>query len=300
MAQNINISYFIPSNFVAYVKKNNTKNMNTSQKATKLNFISTLISGIGILVFQNHLTSIFETSSGTPFLVVGSVITFFSLTMFVEIKKQRALAILWIIVQDLLFVLASVYILIAQPFNISNAGYLLIGLFLIPILFFIVYQSIGLTRMDLKSGTKTKRMSFKRKVRANKSKVWEIISDVANYHKVAPNIDNSKVISGNKKGMIRSCSHGKDSWTETCNLWEEEEQYSFIVNTQALDYPYPLKTLKGNWKVNEITSGETEIIMVFEFEYKKNMQNILIHPIMKHRFTKVCKELLDNWQEMIE
>lgn len=274
--------------------------METSIKATKLNAVSTLISGLGILTFSNKLASIFEISNNTPFLVVGGVITFFSLTMFIEIKKQRALAILWIIAQDFMFTIASIYVLIFRPFDISDTGYLFIGLFLIPINFFIIYQSIGLSRIDSKKGTNAKLMSFKRRVKANKSKVWETISDVGNYHKVAPNIDSSEIISGEKVGMVRSCSHGKDSWTETCSLWEEEKEYSFEVDTTAPNYPYPFKTLRGNWQVKEAEKGETEITMNFEFEYKKPFQNILIHPMMKHQFTKICKELLDNWQTKVE
>ncbi len=274
--------------------------METSIRATKLNAVTTLISGLSILIFSNRLAGIFETESNTPFLVVGGVITFFSLTMVVEIKKQRALAILWIIIQDIMFTMASIYVLIFRPFDISDTGYLFIGLFLIPIIFFITYQSLGLSRIDAKGGTNVKLMSFKRRVKEDKSKVWKIISDVGNYHKVAPNIDGLEVVSGEKIGMIRSCSHGKDSWTETCSLWEEEKEYSFEVDTTPLDYPYPLKTLRGNWQVNEIGKGETEIIMNFEFEYKKPYQNILIHPMMKHQFTKICKELLDNWQSIIE
>ncbi len=275
--------------------------METSIKATKLNAISTLISGLGILFFSNKLAGVFEISKTTPFLFVGGVITFFSLTMFIEIRKQRAIAILWIITQDFLFTLASILVLIFRPFDISDTGYLLIGLFLVPIIFFIIYQSVGLSRIDSLKATSVKRMSFKRKVKANKAKVWTIISDVGGYHKVAPNIDRSEIISGEKEvGMVRSCSHGKDSWTETCSLWEEEKEFSFEVDTSAPDYPYPFKTLRGNWQVKEMDKGETEIIMNFEFEYKKPFQKILLHPIMKYQFTKVCKELLDNWQDKIE
>ncbi len=274
--------------------------METSIQATKLNAVSTLISGLSILIFSNSLASVFETSSNTPFLIVGGVITFFSLTMFVEIKKQRALALLWIITQDFMFTMTSIYVLVFRPFEISDTGYLLIGLFLIPITFFIIYQSIGLSRIDDKKGTNAKIMSFRRTVKANKSKVWEAISDVGNYHMVAPNIDSSKIVSGDGVGMVRSCSHGKNSWSETCSLWEEEKEYSFEVDTSAPDYPYPFKSLRGNWQLEEVEKGKIEIIMNFEFEYKKSFQNFLLHPLMKHQFTKICKELLDNWQSKVE
>ena len=111
--------------------------MDTSIKATKLNAVSTSLSGIGILIFSRLLASLFETENLVPFWVIGGVITFFSLTMFVEIKKQRALALLWIITQDFLFTIGSLYVIIVQPFDISFTGYLMIGLFLIPIIFFI-------------------------------------------------------------------------------------------------------------------------------------------------------------------
>lgn len=274
--------------------------METSINATRLNAISTLISGLSILLFRNKLTHLFEISDNTPFWVVGGVITVFSLTMFVEVKKQRALALLWIIAQDLMFTLASIIVLIFRPFDISDKGYLLIGLFIIPIVFFIIYQTIGLARMDAKKGTNIKLMSFSRSIKADKSKVWETISDVGNYHEVAPNIDGSEIISGEKVGMVRACSHGKDSWTETCSLWEDEKEYSFEVDTTQADYPYPLKVLRGNWQVHEVTKDETRISMNFEFEYKRSFQNILIHPVMKHQFNKVCKELLDNWQNKLE
>jgi len=274
--------------------------MNTSKKATKLNAIATLSSGVGILAFHKQLMSIFELNNIIPFLIVGGVITFFSLTMFIEIRKQRALAILWIIVQDVLFVLASVIVLIIRPFHISDGGYLLIELFLIPIIFFIVYQSKGLARMDSKNGSNLKFMSFKRIVNANKKRVWNTISDIENYHKVAANIDNVEIISGEGEGMVRSCSHGKDSWSETCTLWENEKQYSFLIDTQSPDYPYPFKNLKGTWKIDEIDKSKSEITMEFEFEYTKKIHKIILHPLLRWKFSKACIGIMDNWQLSLE
>lgn len=274
--------------------------METSIKSTKTNAYSTLVSGLAILLFSGKLQDIFQIDTNTPFLVVGGVITFFSFTMFIEIKKQRPLALLWIITQDFLFTVASIYVILFKPFEISNAGYLIIGLFLIPIVFFIIYQSIGLSRIDSIAGTKTKKLTFSRLVKADKPKVWKVISDVGNYHKIAPNIDNAKIISGQEVGMVRACSHGKDSWTETCSLWEEEKEYSFEVDTSAPDYPYPFKNLRGNWQVQDAGKGKTKIVMNFEFEFKKAYQNILMYPLMKIQFKKICKELLDNWQQEVD
>jgi len=135
---------------------------------------------------------------------------------------------------------------------------------------------------------------------ANKEKTWRVISDVSNYHEIAPNIDSVEIISGEGEGMIRKCTHKANNWTEVATLWEEGEQYSFEVNTDAEDYPYPLKFLKGTWQVKEISKSKTEIIMKFDFAYKRKIYKLLLHPFMKSKFNKISEELLDNWQRKLE
>jgi len=126
-------------------------------------------------------------------------------------------------------------------------------------------------------------------VTASKENTWKTISDVSNYHEVAPNINSVEIISGEGKGMVRSCTHEKDSWTEVATLWEEGEKYSFQVNTEAENYPYPLKYLQGAWKVDEITESQTKITMIFEFAYRWKIYNLLIHPFVKNNLTIFVK-----------
>jgi ribosome-associated toxin RatA of RatAB toxin-antitoxin module len=99
--------------------------------------------------------------------------------------------------------------------------------------------------------------------------------------------------------MIRSCSHGKDSWTETCSIWKEEETYSFIVDTSAPNYPYPLSFLQGTWNCTELDAMTTELEMVFDLTYKFQILNLL-HPLMKIKFKLISNELLNNWQNNLE
>jgi ribosome-associated toxin RatA of RatAB toxin-antitoxin module len=230
--------------------------MNTLKSALLANSISSFLTGTALILFQVFFMNLFNVQNTTVFLILGIALLFFSGTVFIEIKKQRALAILWIIIQDSIWVIASIAILIWRPFDISDAGYLLIDIMAFLVLTFAIFQSIGLSRIDTAKGSKIKILSFRRTVSADKRKVWKVISDIKNYHKVASNIDNVKIITGEGEGLVRQCSHGKDSWKETCTLWEEEKQYSFVVDTSAPDYPYPFKSLKGSWQVNEINSFE--------------------------------------------
>ena len=225
---------------------------------------------------------------------------FFSSTIIYEIIKQRPVAVLWIIVQDFLWVAGSIVLVAINPFEISKTGNSVIAIIAFVVLFMGVNQSKALAQVDSSNNKKSKHFKFERVIRADKQSVWKAIADVSNYDKVAPNIDAVKIISGEGRGMVRSCSHGKDSWTETCSMWIEEKAYSFEVNTSAPDYPYPFKFLKGTWEVQEIDSATTKVTMLFDFQYKRKYQNWLLHPLLKSKFSKTAEELLDNWQKMLE
>lgn len=274
--------------------------MNTLQKALLPNGILAFASGGAFVLMRHQLAEIFGIPNSQIFLIIGIVICVFGLTILAEVKMQRALATLWIITQDTLWIIGSTFLIVFQPFDLTMAGYWIIALYALTVIAFIWFQGHGLFTIDTIAGSSRKALKFKRTVKANKSEVWQVVSDVGNYHEVAQNIDNSKILTGQGLGMVRQCTHGNDQWNEKCTLWDEGNQYSFEVNTSAADYPYPFKFLKGTWKVNEINLNQTEIEMEFEFEYKKKFQNMLIHPFMKSQFTKVCKQLLDKWQNKVE
>jgi len=274
--------------------------MNVLQIALLGNGIFSLSSGLFLLIFKNRVTQWFGLEKSIIFLIIGLGLLYFSYSIFIQLKNPDPEAVFYIIVQDLIWVLASIVILLIKPFNISVLGHQIILGVAFIVLFFGIGQSVGLAQIDSIKDKGVKLLTFERIINASKENTWKVISDVSNYHKVAPNIDSVEIISGEGEGMVRSCSHKKDNWTEVATLWEEGEQYSFKVNTDAEDYPYPLKFLQGTWKVEEVTASQTKVTMVFEFTYKHTIHNLLIHPFMKKQFNKICQELLDNWQKELE
>ena len=274
--------------------------MNQLQKSLQLNALFSGISGILLIAFNKYVAILFNIPNALVFQITGAALIFFSLTIVYEIKRQNLLGILLIIFQDLLWAVGSAILLILQPFEISIFGYTIIAAVALIVLFMASNQAKALAQTDSIPSKSNKQLSFERTVKATKASVWKVISNVANYHEVAPNVEDVKIISGEGEGLVRSCSHGKNSWTETCSMWDEEREYAFEVNTAAPAYPYPFKYLKGNWKVEEIDNSHTKVIMLFEIEYRKKFQNWLLHPILKGKFSKTAEELLDNWQRQIE
>ena len=274
--------------------------MNQLQKSLRLNALFSGLSGILLVVKNKQIAHLFDSANTAVFWITGTALILFSFLISYEIKRQNPLGVLAIIIQDFLWILASCILLIFQPFEISRTGNSMIAVVALIVLFMAVNQAKALAQTDHNSKKGRKQLSFERTFKASKQNVWKVISDVANYHVVAPNIDAVNVISGKGEGMVRSCSHGKDRWTETCSKWVEEAEYSFEVQTAVPDYPYPFKNLKGNWKMEEIDETQTKVRMVFEFEYKKKFQNWLLHPILRRKFSKTGEQLLANWQQQIE
>ncbi len=274
--------------------------MNKLRTALKINAVFSGLSGLLLIFLNNEIAGLFETENNHVFWIIGLVLIFFATTIVVEVIKQRSLAILWIIIQDYIWVIGSIVLLITNPFYISTIGSILIVIVAFIVLLLGISQAIALANIDNNSSGKGKLWRFERVVNANKDATWKLISDVGKYALFAPNIDRVDIISGNGVGMVRTCSHGKDTWAETCTLWTNEKEYAYTVHTDAPDYPYPFKFLNGYWAVEEIDEYKTKIILKFEFQYNKRYQNLLLHPFFRTKFFKVVEKLLDNWQRELE
>jgi len=274
--------------------------MNRLQKSLLLNALFSGISGITLILFQVSIAKLFGTENTTVFWVIGTLLLFFTLTIILEIIKQRPLAVLWIIVQDMLWVIGSIILIVFNPFEITFAGNVIIAIVAVIVLVMAVNQSRALAGLDDEGNTGIKILRFERMVTANIAEVWRVVSDVANYHDVAPNIDKAEILSGDAVGMVRKCSHGNDSWTETCTAWNEEKSYTFKVNTDAPDFPFPLNYMQGTFGVHELSDTQTNMVLSFELRYKRKLYNVILHPVIKSKFKKTIKEVLDKWQNKLK
>lgn len=120
--------------------------MNKLQNALKINALFSGISGILLIVINQQIAQIFGTNNNTIFWIVGFILIYFALTIWYEIKKQRRLAIIWIIIQDYTWVLSSILLIIFKPFQITKTGNLVIGIIALIVLYMGVNQMINLNK----------------------------------------------------------------------------------------------------------------------------------------------------------
>lgn len=277
--------------------------MKNLQLALSLNAAFSMITGIIMILFPQSLATLFAIEITTPFWLIGIGLVLFSTAVYVLSRQSpiHLIQVFIIILLDIGWVIGSIAVIGLGLFSISAAGQLAIAGIGVIVSGFALHQSYALMHVHSTGKTATlKAFQFNREVRSDRDSVWNVISDLNNYHNIAPNIDETHIVSGEGKGMVRSCSSDGNSWSETCTVWKPGRKYSFLIDTAAPDYPYPLKYLQGTWAVNPSSNGIVDIEMLFEFEYKHSIQALFIHPFMGSWFTGVCEELLDNWEREIK
>ncbi|WP_299674903.1 hypothetical protein [uncultured Tenacibaculum sp.] len=118
--------------------------MNRLQKSLLINAIFSGVSGFILILFYNSTAKVFQLNNNNVFWIIGLILLYFMTTIFYEIKKQRKIAVLWIIIQDFLWVIASCIILITNLFQISNTGNIIISVIALIVLFMGLNQFFAL------------------------------------------------------------------------------------------------------------------------------------------------------------
>jgi len=121
--------------------------MNKLQNALRINALFSASSGVFLILLNQKIAQIFGTNNNTVFWIIGIALIYFSSTIWYEIKKQRTKAIVWIIIQDYTWVLGSIFLLLFNPFDITQIGNLIIGIVAIVVLFMGINQMVQLKSM---------------------------------------------------------------------------------------------------------------------------------------------------------
>ncbi|MCO4746419.1 MAG: SRPBCC family protein [Proteobacteria bacterium] len=165
-------------------------------------------------------------------------------------------------------------------------------------------QLAGIARIHRSDGSRGHHRSMlvgQREIRAPAGEVWAMVSDVEAYAAVAPNLSSAEVVSGSGSDMVRRCTDRQGrAWLEQAALWEDGRAYAFDVQTGAPDYPYPFRSLRGEWSVAEGHDGCT-VTMRFDFTLPGGiLGDVLATVSVVPKFRPVLASIFDAWQAAAE
>jgi drug/metabolite transporter (DMT)-like permease len=112
------------------------------------NAVFSAVSGAALLTFHTKIAHIFGFEDGIVFGAIGAALLFFAATVWYESRRLRPPFVRWIVVQDVLWVLGSVFLLVFRPFAISGTGSFLVAAVAVVVAFFGWRQWVGLGESD--------------------------------------------------------------------------------------------------------------------------------------------------------
>ena len=143
-------------------------------------------------------------------------------------------------------------------------------------------------------------VEISRRLRGNSEQVWALVTDHETYGRISPNL--SKVVATGPDGpeLTRRCwdTRGKQ-WDEACVLWDQGQRFIVDVDTDADDYPYPLESLRGEWRVQQIDDTHTTVTIRFELRAKPGPAGAMFAAAMTTGSRPLVRRITNAWQDML-
>ncbi|MEM9070496.1 MAG: SRPBCC family protein [Myxococcota bacterium] len=203
---------------------------------------------------------------------------------------------------DFCWVIGSLVLWLVAPTLLATTGWIAVAIVAAFVLVFAETQLFGLAllfRNDGSRGSYRSMLTFERRIDAAAEKVWPLMSDLEGYHEVAPNIAFSRIVSGEGPDAVRACGdHEGGEWTERITEWVEGRRYAMVVATDAKDYPYPFRGLRGEWEVEPRPDGS---VMRLRFDFTMPggvFGEVLTATALAPKFTPIVESILDRWETM--
>lgn len=128
----------------------NFTGMESLKTALMLNAVFSLVTGIILVFGSGPISQIFSVSQDRPFFFLGFGLILFASTVF-YVGRQKPIEIFQayiISAQDFIWVLASILLLIIDPFQFSKAGNVIIAVVALIVLAFALMQVSAITKVN--------------------------------------------------------------------------------------------------------------------------------------------------------
>lgn len=269
------------------------------------------IAGASLILAPDRLSGALIAAPEGPFglsvtsvcVLLGAGLILFALDVLI-VATRRALSPLLVRVitgLDWAWVCASALLLLVAPDALTLIGAVAVAVAAALTAVFALAQRRALRDLTRYPGIETRweggqlLLRTSREVDADPARAWAVISDHEGYADVADNLSKVELLGGSGMGMKRRCydTRGR-GWNERCVQWEEGRRYSFVVDTTAPDYPYPIAELQGTWGI-EPAGARTRIVMEFRVRPKRGVLGSILTRAMVGPFERTCDQLLTNW-----
>lgn len=119
-------------------------------------------------------------------------------------------------------------------------------------------------------------------VNAPADAMWRVIGRIGDIKHYMPALKHSAILDGKTPGVgaVRMCEDraGK-RWAEECIEFKVGRSFDVRFLSEAPDFPFPAKTMRGGWEVIP-TNGGSEVMVWWELEPKQKLLAPIILPLL--------------------
>ncbi len=277
------------------------------------NALTSGLSGIAMMFLPGLFTELVFTApgkahgTGTVLVGFGLVIFAVDVAMVAKDKFLTSRDLFLISVADDAWVLASIAALMFSPAHFTVLGWYLVAGAAVGVAGFAIAQTIAGLKLDkpfsrfrLAKVGKDLEVTVKRQTHASAETVWRVMTDHPRYADVADNLSKVEVLGGEEADTRRKCYGPKgESWSETCDLYKDREVFGFNVHTEAADYPYPFRKVRGRWSLEQTSKGTGFTVAIF-VEPKNSFTSLMMRLVGFRNVRALMINLADRWADRME
>jgi len=130
-------------------------------------------------------------------------------------------------------------------------------------------------------------------------KMWRIVRDMGDIKNYMPSLKDSVILDGKSPGVgaVRACEDrtGKQ-WSEECTSFVEGRSFEVRFLSEAPNFPFPAKTMRGGWEVMPSDQG-SQVMVWWELTPKSSLLAPVILPLLAFQadrdFPRIIKRMTE-------
>ena len=202
-------------------------------------------------------------------------------------------------VADVSWVAGTFALLLFFPHMFSSTGNMLVLAVAVIVLCFGVWQLWGAGRAHRATQAGEYRHCIVVETNAPADKMWHIVGDMGGIERYMPSLKRSLLLDGKAPGVgaIRACEDraGK-AWSEECIAFEAGRGFAVRFLSEAPDFPFPAKTMRGGWDVTPSAAG-SQVMVWWELTPKQAFLAPILLPLLAFQadrdFPKIVKRMAE-------
>ena len=230
---------------------------------------------------------------------VGAGLVFFAADLLHQTTRRRieTWRALYASAADCLWVIGTVVLLALFPSVLSTTGNALVAAVAVAVFLFGAWQLWAIGHAHKLPGIGEYRHCIIVEVNAPSDAMWRMVSRLGDIKDYMPSLRRSVLAAGRGPGVgaVRTCEdHSGKQWSEECTTFNTGRSFAVRFLSEAPDFPFPAKTMRGGWEVTPADGG-SHVMVWWELLPKPKLLAPIILPLLAFQvdrdFTKIIQRM---------